>query len=152
MEQTMRTRLITLVVALGVLVATYLSGYWPERARRVEVAARADALQTTLALTEARVRVGALLGGVLTVRELVARQDYGQAMERSGTLFDAIRQEAMATPDPGLRTGLNDALGQRDRVTAGLAKGDPATTATLHAIELDLRRALGYDVPVSPSR
>lgn len=148
----MRTKVIGVLVAVAVLAATYLIGYWPERGRRVEAAARADALQTTLAQAEARVRVGVLLGGVLTVRELVARQDYGQAMERSSTLFDAIRQEAMATPDPGLRTGLMDALGRRDEVTAGLAKGDPATTTALHAIELDLRRALGYDVPVAPSR
>ena len=143
----MRVKLIAVVAGVVVLVAAYLIGYWPERGQRVTAEARADTLQTTLTLAEARVRVGELLGQVLTVGELVGRQDYGQAMGRSSALFDAIRQEATATPDPSLRDGLNTALGRRDLVTSGLAKADPATAETLHAIGLDLRRALAYELP-----
>jgi hypothetical protein len=35
----------------------------------------------------------------------------------------------------------------RDSVTARLAKGEPAAVEILHDIELELRRALGYELP-----
>ncbi len=143
----MRVKLIGVVVAMVVVIATYLAGYWPEHSRRVAAEARAESLERALTMAEARVRAGVLLGEVLTVRELVARLDYGQARDRSSALFDSIRQEAMATPNPALRDALNSALGKRDAVTAGLAKGEAATAAILHTVESDLRRALGYDVP-----
>lgn len=146
----MRVKLIGVVVAVVVLIVAYLIGYLPERRQRVAAEARADSLQTTLTLAEARLRGGELLGDLLTVRELVARQDYGQARERSSALFDAIRREAMTTPVPELQTGLNNALAQRDNITAGLAKGEAATATALHTIELDLRRALGYEVSGPP--
>lgn len=142
----MRVKLILVVASVVVLAAAYVIGYWPQRTQRLAAESRVETLQTTLALAEARVRAGALLGRVLTVGELVGRQDYGQAMERSSALFDGIRQEATATPDPTLRDGLNAALGKRDLVTSGLAKADPATAETLRAIGLDLRRALAYEL------
>lgn len=145
----MRVKLIGAVVAVVVLIAAYLIGYLPERRQRVAAEARAGSLQMTLELAEARLRGAKLLGDLLTVRELVARQDYGQARDRSSALFDAIRREAMTTPVPELRAGLNSALGKRDNITAGLARGEAATASVLHAIELDLRRALGYDVSAS---
>jgi hypothetical protein len=75
------------------------------------------------------------------------RQDYSQALERSSALFDAIRGEAARISEPQLRDGLNGALAMRDSVTARLAKGEPAAVEILHDIELELRRALGYELP-----
>ena len=78
------------------------------------------------------------------------RQDYGQALAPSSALFDAVRLEASAAPDAGLRTGLDAALSRRDTVTAALAKGDPAVIQSLHDVELALRQALGYETPAPP--
>jgi hypothetical protein len=146
----MRVKLIAVVTAVVLLAAAYLIGYWPQRSQRLAADSRAETLQTALALAEARVRAGELLGRVLTVVDLVERQDYGHAIERSSVLFDGIRQEAAATPDSALRDGLNAALGKRDVVTSGLAKGNPATAETLRATGLDLRRALAYELPPAP--
>jgi hypothetical protein len=132
------------VVAIG---AAYLAGYWPERGQRLAAEAQTEALQTNLAFAAAQVRTAAFLGRVLTIEELVMRQDYGQALERSSALFDAIRREATAIPEGRLRDGLAEALAKRDRVTAGLAKGEPGTTEILHDVELDLRRALDHEMP-----
>ena len=55
---------------------------------------------------------------VLTVKEVTMRQNYGLALEHSSRFFDAVRTEAAATLDPGLRDGLNEVLGKRDSVTA----------------------------------
>jgi hypothetical protein len=142
-----RTKVIWMLAAVVGIGAAYLAGYWPERGQRLATEARAEALQTQLALVEAQVRTGGLLGRVLTIEELVLRQDYGQALERSSALFDEIRRAVTAMPDGRLRDGLTAALGKRDSVTAGLAKGEPGTTAILHDIELELRGALDYEMP-----
>lgn len=143
----MRTRIIWILAATLACGAAYLAGYWPERGQRLAAEGQIEALQTKLTLAEARVRTGAVLGRVLTIRELVMRQDYGQALERSSALFDEIRRETTAMPDGQLRDGLTGALTKRDSVTAGLAKGEPSTAVTLHDVEIELRRALGYEMP-----
>lgn len=143
----MRTRVIWVLAAgLGV-GAVYLAGYWPERGQRIAAEGQVDALETKLTLADAHMRTGALLGRVLTIGELIMRQDYGQAGERSSALFDDIGREIAAMPEGPLRDGLTEALTTRDSVTAGLAKADPGTAAILHDIELVLRRALGYEMP-----
>jgi hypothetical protein len=141
-----RTRVIWVLAAVVGVGAAYVAGYWPERGQRIAAEGQVEALETKLTLAEAHVRTGALLGRVLTVRELIMRQDYGQALERSSALFDDIRREITAMPDGQLRDGLAGALTKRDRVTAGLAKADPGTAAILHDIELELRSALGYEM------
>ena len=88
---------------------------------------------------------------MLTVKEVTMRQNYGLALEHSSRFFDAVRTEAAATLDPGLRDGLNEVLGKRDSVTAALAKADASVIGILHAIELRLRRALGYTLPPEPT-
>jgi hypothetical protein len=143
----MRTRLIGVVALVIVVAAAYLAGSWPERNLRLAAETQAGALEAKAAAAEARVRTGELLGRVLTVKELAMRQDYGQALERSSALFDAIRGEAAMISDPRLRDGLNAALGMRDSVTARLAKGEPAAVESLHDMELVLRSALGYEMP-----
>jgi hypothetical protein len=146
-----RAKLVFVGVVIVAIAAAYVVGFWPERGRRLESEAQTAQVQTQLAAAEARLRAGQLLGRVLTVKELTARQDYGVALERSSALFDAIRQEAAQTPDPRLRETLTAVLGRRDAITAGLAKADPATADALHEAELQLRTALDYEMPPSPA-
>lgn len=147
----MRTKLVFLAVVIVAMAAAYVVGFWPERSRRLDTEARAEEVQTQLGAAEAHLRTAQLLGRVLTVKELTARQDYGVALERSSALFDAVRQEAAQIPDPRLRETLTTVLGRRDAITTGLAKADPATADLLHEIELQLRAALDYEMPPSPA-
>jgi hypothetical protein len=135
---------IAVVVLLG---AAFLAGYVPERQQRSTAETEIARLRDRLVVAEDRVRTGELLGRILTIREVTARQDYGEAQKLSSASFDAIRAEAARTHDAQLRGGLNEALARRDAVTAALAKADPAATEILHTIELRLRQALGYAVP-----
>jgi hypothetical protein len=138
-----RTKVIWVLAAAVGVGAAYVAGYWPERGQRIAAEGQVEALETNLTLAEAHVRTGALLGRVLTIRELIMRQDYGQALERSSALFDDSRRETTAMPDGQLRDTLTGTLTRRDSVTAGLAKADPGTAAILHDVELELRRVLG---------
>lgn len=103
-----------------------------------------------MAQAEARVRAAELLGRVLTLREAVVRQNYGQALELSSAFFDAVRAEAGATPEAALREALTGVLASRDQLTAALAQSHPGVLDALHGIEIRLRRALGYPTPQDP--
>lgn len=141
------------LVALGAAVViggAYVAGYLTERRARTTAEARVAALETRLAVAEARVRTSELLGLALTLKEVAMRQNYGQALDLSTSFFDAVSNESARSSDAGLRDGLNQVLTFRDRVTAALATADPTVADTVHTIELHLRRALGYPLPPEP--
>jgi hypothetical protein len=134
-------------IAVVLLGAAFLAGYVPEHQQRLTAEMEIERLRNRLVVAEDRVRAGELLGRILTIREVTARQDYGEARNLSSASFDAIRAEAATTHDAQLRGGLNETLARRDAVTAALAKADPGATKILHTIELRLRQSLGYAVP-----
>jgi hypothetical protein len=143
----MRARSIAAVAAVVVLVLTYLAGYWPESRARTSAEELVRVLEQRLASAQAHVRTGELLGQTLTLKEVAAQRNYGQAQELSSTFFDAVRTEAARITETDLRTALNDVLVRRDAVTAALARSDPAVTEILHDIELRFRRALKFALP-----
>ena len=145
-----RKRIIA-IVAIVLIGAAYLAGYFPQRQQRATAEMEIERLRNSLTAAEDRVRGSELLGRILMVREVTTRQDYGHAQELSSAFFDAVRAEATATHDAQLRKGFNEALAKRDAVTAALAKADAEAVGILHTIELRLRQALGYPVPPEPA-
>jgi hypothetical protein len=143
----MRVKSIAAIVGAVVIVGTFLAGYWPQRRARVTAEEQVQALQEELGKAQTRIRVGELLGQVLTVKETAARRNYGQAGELSSTFFDSVRTEVMNVPDADLRDLLREVLARRDGVTASLAQSDPAVVEALHDVEVRLRRALQFVMP-----
>jgi hypothetical protein len=143
----MRTKAVIGIAAAAVFAGGYLIGYWPERRVRIAAEAETVALQSRLVTAEARLRVGALLGQALTLKEVAMRHDYGQALQLSSSFFNAVRDEPARSVSGELSNLLNEVLTMRDAVTAALAKADPSVVETLHRIELSLRRALAYPLP-----
>lgn len=139
-----RARPVAVVALIG---GAFLAGYLPERRVRVAAEQQSEALQQRLAAAETRLRIGRLLGDALTLSEVAMRRNYGQAQELSSAFFDRVRVEATETGDEAFRRVLTDILARRDAVTIALTKAEPAVVDVLHAIELALRRALGYLLP-----
>lgn len=133
------------VILIGL---AYLGGYWPEHRQRVALEVEVAALRGQLAESEARVRVGRLLGEVLTLREAVVSLNFGEAQKFSSQFFDGVRAEAAATPVAALKTALETVLQDRDVVTAALARGDRLAGEALLRSESLLREALGYPIPL----
>jgi len=138
------------IACVVLLAATFLAGYIPERRARTVAETESRALQERLALSEGRGRIADLLGEALAVSDAVSRQNYGQAQQLASTFFDRVRAEAASTSDAGFRDALNETLARRDAVIASLTLAEPRVADALQAIELRLRRALGY--PVASSR
>ena len=138
---------IAAIAVIVLLAGAFLAGYLPEHRLRIIAEQQSLALREQLAAAEARVRMGQLLGRALALREVVNRQNYGQAQELSSAFFDSVRTEAAATPVDEFRSALDEVLSRRDALTAALTKADPATVDVLSTIETRVRRALGYPLP-----
>lgn len=137
---------IAAIAAVVLVAGAFLTGYLPEHRLRTAAERDALALRQQLSAAEARVRMGQLLGEALALREVVMRQNYGQARELSSAFFDSVRREAAATPLDEFRSVLDEVLSRRDAVTASLAKADAAILEALRTMEVRMRRALGYPV------
>jgi hypothetical protein len=135
------------IAAIVVIGVAFLAGYLPEHRMRTAAEQESLSLGERLRAAEAHVRMGQLLGEALTIREIVMRQNYGQAQELSSSFFDRVRQEASTTPVDEFRTTLEGILARRDSITASLTKASSGVLDTLNTIELQLRRVLGYPLP-----
>lgn len=138
-------KFILLVVVL--LAAAYVAGFWPQRERISALQAENASLQQRADAAEARVRAGALLGELLTLREVVQDMNYGQARTLSWPFFEHVRAEAGRTTDAGIKQALEAILAQRDAVTVALTQGDASGLAHVREAERRLRQALGYPPP-----
>lgn len=143
----MSARRVVAAVVIILIGLAYVAGYWPEHRRRAALDADVVALRGQLADADARVRLGQLLGDVLSITEAVAALNYGQAQQLSSRFFDGVGAEAARTPVVAFKAALEAVLQNRDQVTSALARGDQAAIEPLRRSEMRLREALGYPVP-----
>jgi hypothetical protein len=143
----MVSRRVAIPVGLGLLVVAYLAGYWPAHNQNQALTARLASVESELTAVRAERAVARLLGELLSLSQLVSRQDFGQAQVMSSRFFDGIRAEASGNAEPRFRTALAGILQLRDPVTASLTRADPSTGITLTEMQIRMRTTLGYPVP-----
>lgn len=120
----------TVVIGVSILAA-FLLGFLLQfgaarQARSSRNAAEAEAarLRQQAAQAEARDLAALLLYEV-------TQRNFGIASQRSTALFDRLQQLAGS---PGADPRLGQALGARDRITAGLAAADPAVQGEVQRV------------------
>jgi len=115
------------IVSGSLLVAGFLFGFVPQYSKGVDlqqqlVTAREEA--ATAREKSERRELGLMLGEVYLQTNL---KNFGLAGQLSTKFFDTARAMSDQTSDPSWKTLLQSVLSQRDAITAGLAKADPAT-------------------------
>jgi predicted negative regulator of RcsB-dependent stress response len=134
---------IWLGVGVTLIVLAYFGGFWPQHQQLTASQTLAGTLQNQLAVAEARIRLGQILGQLLRLSDAVRTKNYGEAATLSSAYFDAVRAEASRTSAEGA-AALNSILNSRDQVTTAIAGTDAQLEITLREHEQQLRRALGY--------
>lgn len=148
----MKRSIVIAIAGVIVLIGlAYLIGLLPQRQRRLESEREVASLQSRLADAEARGRVCGLYTRVQGLIDVVAQQNYGQAVQASTAFFDEVRTEADRTDQVAFREVLQSVLATRDSVTGALTKGDPASLKELRRSADLLRSALENRKAVSPS-
>jgi hypothetical protein len=132
----------------GVLLVggAYMAGFWPERQRLTAARSEMQALEQRASASEARVRLGEVLGQLLSLVDAVDQQNYGDAAKRASLYFDRVQAEASKATSPAVRAVLEGVEDTRDTVITGLAKAEPTVRDILRKQQLAIRRALDYDV------
>jgi hypothetical protein len=127
----MTNRVIVIAVALA---AVFLIGFVPQ-------CSRANRLDSELRQSR-EAYAGADLRDLIGLAYLQANQkNYGLAAETTARFFNRVREVANQTQDAARRKSLEDLLAPRDRITAQLAKGDPAVTGDLQDLFIKTRAA-----------
>lgn len=124
------------IIAAVVLVIAFLAGFVPQylKVNRLDTELRQARLENTSA----------------DLRDLVGlayfqanQKNYGIAAGTTGRFFNRVREVANHTSDANAKKTYEDLLGSRDKITAGLAKGDAGVMADLQDLFVKTRRATG---------
>ena len=124
------------IIAAVVLVIAFLAGFVPQylKVNRLDAELRQARLENTSA----------------DLRDLVGlayfqanQKNYGIAAGTTGRFFNRVREVANHTSDANAKKTYEDLLGSRDKITAGLAKGDAGVMADLQDLFVKTRRATG---------
>jgi hypothetical protein len=119
--------LVALLVA-----AAYLAGFLPEHFKRSAAETKLEAAERLNREAEVRDLVS------LTYVQAV-QKNYGLAAQTSGQFFGRLQPLAAGRAGSPDAKAFDEILGSRDRVTAGLAKGDPAVLDDLQTLYLKTR-------------
>ena len=130
-EEAVRHRLLIEAIAL---VAAFLVGFLPQHIKTRRLEGALQALQQANANAELRD-----LAGLSYVQ--ASQKNYGLAAATSIQFFNRARELANQAADPPTRKALEDLMTPRDKITAELAKGDPAVIGDLQDVFARTRRA-----------
>ncbi len=122
-------------VAAVVLVAVFLAGFLPQFLKRNSLESQWQ--EATRQNREAQVRDLAAFAYVQA-----SQKNYGLAAQTASDFFGRVQQLAAERPGAARRP-LEEILGWRDKITAELAKGDPAALGDLQTVYLKTRGATG---------
>ena len=130
------------IVALVLLGAAYLGGYWPQHRQLLSAQQSAVQAQQQLASVQAVARICRLENDLLALIGQTENQNYGNARGLSNSFFDELRREANRDQNAPYKADLENILAQRDAITAGLARADASTAATLRQILVQMQQLM----------
>ena len=133
---------ILAIVAVLLLGGAYLGGYWPEHQQLRALQESTTQAQQQLASVLAVARICRLENNLLALLGQTENQNYGDARGLSQAFFDNLRHEADRDQNTPFKADLESILGQRDAITAGLAKADPATATGLRQILVQIQQLM----------
>ena len=127
----MKTKLI---IWAGLFVAGFLVGFVPESFRAGQLSRNLSATRQQYTSCEFDSSLSDA-GNLLAMCYLEANnRNYGTAADYSSRYFDKMQKLADQTQDENLKGSIQEILGTRDKITAALAKGDPAVVDQLGSL------------------
>jgi len=123
------------------LIAGFLIGLILQYVRLQQVQEELSASKKQLGSCQFGEQLSQLRDTATTMFLEVIQKNYGRAGEHSKQFFDQAQRIVSSTEDPALRTLLRDSLGNRDQITADLAKRDPAALSETQLVLSKLEQA-----------
>lgn len=133
---------VLVIAVLILLAAAFIGGYWPQHQQLRAAQQSAAQAQQQLASVQAVARICRLENDLLALLGQTENQNYGDARGLSNAFFDNLRREADRDQNASYKADLENILGQRDTVTAGLARADASTAASLRQILAQMQQLM----------
>lgn len=121
------------IIWIVILAAVFFIGFVPAYTR-------ASSLQSKLDTAQHELNMARLCDQVSLTYFEATDKNYGLALQTSTQFFDRIRELAPRM-NPAAREAFNRLLGYRDKITASLAKADPAALDQLKDLYGKIRQA-----------
>jgi hypothetical protein len=129
-------------ILIVLMALSFGGGFWWEHSRAGSVQDKLDSANAQLAKANDDVRLCRLQDELRTLVEDTANKNYGDAATASTQFFNQLSDEIAQTNQPAVKSAMQSILGQRDQVTAAIAKADPASHDTLVQMSATLHHAL----------
>jgi hypothetical protein len=129
---------------LILLIVGFLVGFVPQYSRSREMAQTNSALTDQVRACSSAEQFSRIRNAAAMMYLAATQKNYGIASGYATQMFDEAQSLAGNTQDEGIRNLLRDVLGQRDQITADLAKGNDAVVSemqpVLSKLEQDAKR------------
>jgi hypothetical protein len=122
-------------------IAGFLIGFIPQYVRLQRVQQELSASTKQLGSCQFSEQLSQLRDTATAMFLETVQKNYGKAGEHSKQFFDQAQRIVSSTEDPALLTLLRDILGNRDQITADLAKGDAAALSEIQLVLSKLEQA-----------
>jgi hypothetical protein len=119
------------LIVIVLMALSFGGGFWWEHNRAGSVQSQLDSANAQLAKANDDVRLCRLQDELQKVVEDTANKNYGDAATASTQFFNHLSAEVALTSQPAVKSAMQSILAQRDKVTAQIAKADPASHDTL---------------------
>jgi hypothetical protein len=130
-----------LVLWSVLLIAGFLIGFILQYVRLQRVQQELSASTKQLGSCQFSEQLSQLRDTASTMFLEAVQKNYGKAGEYSKQFFDQAQRIVSSNEDPALLTLLRDILGNRDQITADLAKGDAAALSEIQLVLSKLEQA-----------
>lgn len=129
-----------LIAGIAMLIVGFLAGFAPEHSKISRANQEAQVLKDQLDACKRAEAIGSFRNRAALLYVDASRNNFSIAGEKASKDFTAIRVFANQTSDANLKQSLEDVLSSRDAIIAGLAKADPAVTATIQEMFMKLQK------------
>ena len=129
-------------IVLVLMALSFGGGFWWEHGRAESARSKLNVANAQLAKANDDVRLCRLQDDLLTLVEDTGNKNYGDAATASTQFFNQLSAEIAQTNLPAVKSAMQSILGQRDQVTAEIAKADPASHDTFVQMSATLHQAI----------
>jgi len=123
-----------LILWLVLLVAGFLAGFIPQYLRAGRMEAELARLRQETTASQRRLDLADIRDQAASMYLETLSKNYGVAMETASRFFKQVRNLADTAQRNEQKTALEEVLSMQDRITAGLAKADPAIQFDLQTL------------------
>ena len=119
---------------LILLMVGFLTGFVLQYSKSHELARTASGLNEQIRACRSAEEFSRIREAAGMMYLAATQKNYGIATSYATRMFDQAQSLAGSTQDGGIRSLLRDVLGQRDQITADLAKGNDAVVSEMQPI------------------